>query len=406
MTKSVESIFFEAHSHIRDIDGLHADEALDELCKVLHVKLFDELQTPPGEPLRVQSGLYGNTAELATSIKELYLTANRRTKDLHYGLDSRFYKTSRGVFDDPIYLSAPALAKVVNEFEHYDLVRSNLDVKGRAFQKLFSPTARAGMGQYFTPHCIIQFMVSAVAPGPHHRVLDPFCGSGHFLTTALEYARHNHDRSNPELFARDYLHGIEKSERMVRIATTDMSLHGNTSANIRCTDALLPFSSYHDLEPDSFDLVLTNPPFGSVLGEDAIRSLGDFKITNGRKKVPLELLGIERSLEFLRPGGRLAIVLPESVFVNRSSRFVRDWLSRVAHVQAIVSLPIETFTPFGANIKTSILFCQKRGGKRTSRCPSVFLGVIENVGYDAAGRPREGNDSGDLLAQVAPFVAP
>ena len=403
LTNTVESLFFEAHSHIRDIDGLHADEALDELCKVLYAKLFDEEHTSPQKPYRAQYGIYGNTAELSTCFKELYKSANAYDKRV-YSLRIPGYKRSRGVFDDPIRLSAPALAKVVEEFQSYDISNSEMDVKGRAFQKIFLPSLRAGMGQYFTPHNVVKFIVESIAPNAKQLVLDPFCGSGHFLTETLDYVRSNEDRRNADDFAYHKLHGIEKSERMVRIAMTDMRLHGDGHANIRCTDALLPFANYHDLERESFDLVLTNPPFGSVLGVDAIKSLGEFEIARNRRKIPLELLGLERSLAFLRPGGTLAIVLPESIFANSSSTFVREWIASKSQVRAVVSLPIETFTPFGANIKTSILFCQKHLNRKKD-VKHVFCGVIENIGYDSAGRVLEGSDYGELSSKLKQALA-
>ena len=398
LTHTVESLFFEAHSHIRDIDGLHADEALDELCKVIYTKLFDEEHTSPSEPFKVQYAVYGNTAELSTCLRELYKRANEYDKRV-YSLRIPGYKRSRGVFDEPIKLSAPALARVVEEFQRYDISGSELDVKGRAFQRVFLPALRAGMGQYFTPHNVVKFIVESVAPTTKQLVLDPFCGSGHFLTEAMDYVRQHDSSRKSDDFAYHKLHGIEKSERMVRVAMTDMRLHGDGHANIRCTDALLPFANYHDLERESFDLILTNPPFGSVLGVDAIRSLGEFEILGNRKKIPMELLGLERSLAFLRPGGLLAIVLPESVFANSSARYVRDWIASKAQVRAVISLPIETFTPFGANIKTSILFCQKSGSK-LSQTPHVFCGVIDNIGHDAAGRPLEGSDHLELSLQL------
>jgi len=398
ITHEVESLFFEAHSHIRDIDGLHADEALDELCKILYVKLFDEESIEAEEPVEFQYGLYGNTAELSTRIRELYTTANEYDQRV-YSLRIPSYKRSRGVFDDPMRLSAPALTKVVEIFQQYDISHSELDVKGRAFQKVFLPALRAGMGQYFTPHNVVRFIVESVAPSSKHLILDPFCGSGHFLTQALDHVRGHSDPRSSNDFAYHKLHGIEKSERMVRVAMTDMRLHGDGHANLRCTDALLPFGNYPDLDRESFDLVLTNPPFGSVLGAEAFKSLGEFELLGTRRKIPLELLGIERSLTFLRPGGVLAIVLPESVFVNPSTRFVRDWIVSKAQIRAIISLPLETFAPFGANIKTSVMFCQKLKGAQPNP-KKVLFGTIENIGHDSAGRPLDGGDYMDLVPKV------
>ena len=403
LTDSVESVFFDAHSHIRDIDGLHADEALDELCKVLYTKLFDEEHTSPGEPLAAQFSVYGNTSELSTSFREMYGAANEYDTRV-YSLRIPGYKRSRGVFDDPIKLSAPALAQLVERLQAYDISNTAMDIKGRAFQKVFLPALRAGMGQYFTPHNVVRFIVQVVAPNANQLILDPFCGSGHFLTEALDHVRSNHKSKAADEFAYHKLHGIEKSERMVRVAMTDMRLHGDGHANIRCTDALLPFSNYHDIERESFDMVLTNPPFGSVLGVDALGALADFELARSRRKVPLELLGLERSLAFLRPGGMLAIVLPESIFVNASAGFVRDWIATKAEVRAVVSLPIETFSPFGANIKTSILFCEKHRNARVAK-REVFCGMLENIGHDASGRAVEGADHGPLAASLGDWLS-
>ena len=403
LTDSLESVFFDAHSHIRDIDGLHADQALDELCKVLYTKLFDEEHTSPGEPLRAQFSIYGNTSELSTSLRGMYAAANEYDNRV-YSLRIPGYKRSRGVFDDPIRLSAPALAQLVERLQAYDISNTAMDIKGRAFQKVFLPALRAGMGQYFTPHNVVRFIVRVLAPSANQLILDPFCGSGHFLTEALDHVRSNHKSKVADEFAYHKLHGIEKSERMVRVAMTDMRLHGDGHANIRCTDALLPFSNYHDIERESFDMVLTNPPFGSVLGIDALSALADFELARSRKKVPLELLGLERSLAFLRPGGMLAIVLPESIFVNASAEFVRDWIATKAEVRAVVSLPIETFSPFGANIKTSILFCEKHRNAHVAE-REVFCGVLENIGHDASGRAVEGADYEPLAVALAEWLS-
>ena len=398
LTHAVESLFFESYSHIRDIDGLHADEALDELCKVLYAKFFDEEHTSPSQPVSFQYARYGNTAELSTSVRELYRRASG------YGSHSSSvgihkHRRARAVFEEAIRLSAPALARVVKQFERYDISNSKIDIKGRAFQRAFLPAMRSGMGQYFTPHAVVKFVVDAVQPTANDAILDPFCGSGHFLTESMAYVRRTAEPRASQDFSYQQLHGIEKSERMVRVAMTDMRLHGDGHANIRCTDALLPFESYHDIDRESFDLVLTNPPFGSVLGIDAIRSLGEFELAHNRKTVPSELLGLERSLAFLRPGGLLAIVLPESIFANSSTKYVRDWISTKGDVRAIISLPIETFTPFGANIKTSVLFCQKHRQSPTVLEP-VVCGVIDNIGHDSAGRVINGSDIASLTERL------
>lgn len=150
-----------------------------------------------------------------------------------------------------------------------------------------SPTIRAGMGQYFTPLQIIRLMVNIVQPTRNEIMLDPFCGSGHFLLTTLEYIKNSivsnqYDKLDILLkeFSSNNLHGIEKSDRMVRIAMTDLMLHGDGSTNIRCYDSLLDFRNYTDLKPEYFDIILTNPPFGSLLGKEAFMQIGNFELTD------------------------------------------------------------------------------------------------------------------------------
>lgn len=406
LTDRIENLFFELHSHIRDIDGLHADESLDELCKLLYAKLYDEESAKPEAPVRLQRWIYGTTEELAASARGLYHEAGEY--DLRvFRLKIPQYERSRGVFVSPIRLSSPALAKVIETLQRFSLTHSDADVKGRAFQRVLTPAIRAGMGQYFTPEPVVRFIVDVVQPRIDELILDPFCGSGHFLSMSLDHVRRslgNGQAKRFHEFAFGKLHGIEKSDRMVRIAMTDMRLHGDGHSNVRCTDALLHFANYPDLEPESFDVILTNPPFGSLLGKESLAQLGRFELAHGKTKVPLEVLGLERCLQFLRPGGRLAIVLPDSILTNRGTAYVRKWLERQARIRAIVSLPIEAFSPFGANIKTSILFLRKweAGESRDGDYP-LCLVRVDSLGYDTAGRKKAPSELSQAAEQLQRF---
>lgn len=404
LSEKLESVFFEAHSHLRDIDGLHADEALDELCKIIYCKLFDETNSYEESP-KMQRALYNSTEELAVSIKLLYRSALE--KSLNGNNDNDEYI---GVFKNEIKLSSAALLKVVNVLEGYNIINSDIDIKGRAFQKVLNPAMRAGMGQYFTPLPIIQLMVQITKPTINEYILDPFCGSGHFLSTSFDYVRDslNIDKENIEEvmknFAVNRLHGIEKSERMVRIAMTDMMLHGDGSTHISCLDSLLDFSNYTNLKSELFDLILTNPPFGSILGKEAIMQLGYFHLSEGHKNIPLEVLGFERCIQFLRPGGRLGIVLPDGLLANKRAEYVRDWIEDQGKIRAIISLPNETFTPFGANIKTSVVLLRKwEVGEQKEEDYNIFLASINNIGYDAVGRLRTDSELDEIIRAANDF---
>lgn len=406
LSNKLENLFFEIHSCMRDIDGVHADVALEELCKLIYVKAFVEEHSSSIPECPVHSRDFGSTEEYAATVRGLY----RESIDYDmrvFRLKIPQYDRSRGVFRDPIRLSSAALVKSFQLIENYSLTQSKADVKGRAFQKVLGRAIRSGMGQYFTPGGICEFMVSVIKPRVHHLILDPFCGSGHFLSLSLASVAHEVKSTSKEFheFAFGKLHGIEKSDRMTRIAMTDMRLSGDGHSNIRCADSLLDFTNYPDISPDSFDLVLTNPPFGSLLGPEALSQLGSFELARGRKTVALEILGLERSIGFLRPGGRLAIVLPESIFSADSTAYVREWLRTKVKVRAIVSLPIETFSPFGANVKTGVLFARKwKSGEITSAPQKVCMLKIETVGYDASGRPKASDDLGQASSTLEQFL--
>lgn len=408
LEENIEDVFFQIHSHIRDIDGLHPDDALDELCKLIYAKIFDEEISPRGSPTKFQRWIYASSEQLSFEVRRLYKTAC--DYDLRvFRLKIPQYDRSRGVFNTPLRLSSTALQRSVEALEGYALSLSRADVKGRAFQKVLDRAVRYGMGQFFTPEPVVSLMVDVVAPSVSELILDPFCGSAHFLSRSLERVRKVLLPSEDKLFhefAFGKLHGIEKSDRMVRIAMTDMRLHGDGHSNIRCTDALADFANFPDIAEESFDLILTNPPFGSLLGMETISRLGRFELAVGRKNVPLEILGIERCVQFLRPGGRLGIVLPDSVLSNRNTAYVREWMSNHLKLRAIVSLPIETFSPFGANVKTSVLFARKwKAGEKRASSYEIFLGRIDNLGYDAAGRASAVSDVDAISGKLGGFLS-
>ncbi len=391
-----EGIFFEAHSFLRDLDGLHPDEALDELCKIIYAKLFDEEKNGTAF-----SNPQGCNEEYASIIRKTYKEANNYDIRV-FSLRIPGYKRSRGVFDEPLTLSANAIYKVGMLFSKYNFTSADIDFKARAFQNVYKPTTRAGMGQYFTPIQVIKFIVKCISPKSSELIIDPFSGSAHFLTETMHFVVPTiKNTKEKDEFVFYKLHGIEKSERMVRIAMTDMRLHGDGHSNIRCTDSLLSFESYADLTSGMFDVVMTNPPFGSNLQKDSYAYLGEYELIKDKSKIPLEVLGLERSIQLLCNGGRIGIVLPESIFVNKSYIYVRKWIEKNLTIRGIVSLPLSTFAPFGANIKTSILFASKGA----SNSPyNVFTGIIENIGFDSKGDDIPGADWEEVAEEFNRFI--
>lgn len=189
---------------------------------------------------------------------------------------------------------------------------------------------------------------------------------------------------------------------MVRIAMTDMMLHDDGHTNVRNTDALLSFENYPDIlqiekddntNPEVFDVILTNPPFGSLMSQEVMEMVGRFELGHKKKTLPMEYIGLERCFQFLRPGGKLAIVLPDGLLKNKNSAFVRRWIEEIAEIRAVISIPEEAFQSFGAMVKTSLCIFQKKERKvAINKQCKTMLSEIENIGYDATGRPKAGSE--------------
>jgi type I restriction enzyme M protein len=313
---------------LRSIDGLHADEALDELCKLLLLKIVSETD----------------------DFDEAHLS---------------------GAMFEPSRLSISALARVVPIIATVDLVPGH-DLTGELFQAMIAPATRQGMGQYFTPMPIVQLATTIIAAKGNERVVDPFCGSGQFLVSA---------RRALGAGARDVAFlGVEKSARMVRIAVTDALLSGLPPSAIVHGDSIFPDETLRVRFDGQFDCLLTNPPFGAVL-DFGYHDESDLTLRSGNS-TPLEIAGLERSVKLLRPGGRMAIVVPDAILDGRRTVFVREWMHEQLELVCVIGLPDQTFAEHGALQKTSLVCAQRRpNGKRRDR--RVFLAELADV-TDAA----------------------
>ncbi len=381
--RQLDRLFFACHSHARDIDALHPGDSLDELCKIIALKIADEAAAP--------------AVQVFPSVDQLTTAAfARRVGALHQRLGAATGERLGGpLWREPLVLSPAAVARIARELAPHALAKLPSDVKGRAFQTVLDAVVRNGMGQYFTPGAVVDFIVAACAPRGDERIIDPFCGSAHFLRRAGASFASGPKRSS-------LLVGVEKSERMVRIAATEALVDDARPMRLLCADSLTSFWADQAIPGlRGYDLVMTNPPFGSLLRPEAIARLDRFALA-GRRGTPLEVLGLERSVGLLRAGGRIAIVLPDGVLSGRTMRPVRDWLHREVTVRAVVSLPLATFQPFGAAVKTSIVFATRR---RARSGDDTWFATVDDIGYDAAGRARPGSELPEVLTGLRSFIA-
>ena len=335
-------------------------DAFDELAKLLFIKIRDEKKArQDGETYDFQIKTYERPESVAKRIKALYQQAQARDSE---------------VFTEDIEIDDSQLFSVVNHLQGINLNETDLDVKGVAFERFLGNFFKGEIGQYFTPRKLVEFMVKMAPPHHEERVLDPACGSGGFLLHALDYIRaqaskfyepdtpkhytHWHDFAEKQLF------GIEVNDSIARVAKMNMIIHDDGHSNVIGKDALINFdilyTQHRDFEKETFDLILTNPPFGAVVKKVESPYLDDYELGKGNASQKTEILFLERCFDFLKSGtGKLAIILPDGVLTNSSLQYVRDYIEGRFQILAVVSLPQTAFSHYGAGVKTSILFLRK-----------------------------------------------
>lgn len=338
-------------------------QAFDEMTKLMFCKLKDETSwTPDGKPYGFQIGSNETPSEVAARVIHIYESSKAAAQSV--------FRESIAVDNDSIY-------RVVESLQAVSLYRSDLDAKGKAFEKFLGSVFRGEMGQYFTPRTVVKFVVDVLQPKPSDRVLDPACGSGGFLLYSLEHIqkaakkRFYKDPKSCLNYWKDWafrgLYGIEVNDQISRVAMMGMILHEDGHTNIAFADGLERFDDLQrvnvELKKESFSVVMANPPFGSAIRRPKAKSphpyMDDYVFGAGKTSQRKEVLFIERCLDFLAPGGRMGIVLPESVVNTPSMDAVRRYIEDTAFLDAVVSLPVETFVASGANVKSSVVFLRK-----------------------------------------------
>jgi type I restriction enzyme M protein len=410
--------------------------AFGEFCKIIFVKIQDEVKPRKrGEPYDFQTKTDELPKHLAARIRGLYKYAQEAEPE---------------VFTESINIDEGVLAQVVAHIESISFSKTDLDTKGVAFEAFMDGFFKGDFGQYFTPRPLIEFAVEMTEPTHEDLILDPACGSGGFLLYALDHIRHeanrlfpNHETDAREAtehfrywhnFAKNNLYGLEINDEIARVAKMNMIIHDDGHTNVLGKDALEPISEINAknlrFNPDRFTLVLTNPPFGSVIKQTERPYLSGFELSRYAKKpttgtepsdngdgfksgkkavkqrssVKTEILFCERVWQFLKAGtGRAAIVLPDGILTNSSLQPIRDWLIEHFQILAVVSLPQFAFSHYGAGVKASIVFLRKRAdAERASDDESIFMAAPARIGYDATGR-KTPNDLPEVAEKFRAF---
>lgn len=259
------------------------------------------------------------------------------------------------------------------------------------FEYIVSREKKGAKGQFFTPRYLVDFCVNILNPKTNESILDPAAGSGAFL-----YHAYLHGKTNGS-----DLWGFDFDSTAVRIARLLMYVGSVDGAHIHKVNSLLKNDARISLfergisevsttiedvlriekKKELFDIIITNPPFaGEIIESDILES---YRISSGKTRIERDVLFVERCISLLKPGGRMAIVLPDNIFGSKEDETLRRWIYDTCRVVGVVGVPRNTFMPHTA-VKTSILFLQKRKVQRNVS-ETVFFGISELPGKDSRG---------------------
>lgn len=304
------------------------------------------------------------------------------------------------------------------------------------------PALRGSEGQFFTPRNVVEMMVKIVDPKPGERIIDPACGSGGFLINALSHVwaqlRENAKRkgwSERQLTKREFevatdcFRGIDKDAFLAKVCKAYMALVGDGRGGVFCANSLEPFKDWPEsmqqkIRADSFDVLLTNPPFGKKIVVKGDKMLSQFdlghkwkrnKETKALEKTstlhddqPPQILFLERCLQLLKPGGRLGIVLPEAVFGMPTYEYVVSWLRERAKIRGVVSMPealFKTSGKGGTHAKVCVLFVENTKPKKDEDY-EIFMADVKWCGHDSRANLtlRKDKDGNLVLLDDIPLV--
>ena len=417
----LKSVFRRCHNYIYANAGLQKGEAFHELLKLIFCKTFDE-----------EEG--GDVLDFAVHPRERTSeSGQRRLMEERLGpLFDRILQRYPFIFepDERITLDHRVAAYVVNELQYLSLLDTKTDVKGDAYEELVGENLRGDRGEYFTPRNVCDMAVQMVmALNPESqltslKVLDCCCGTGGFLVSWLNnltrvVRKQEQSRSGRldgvALDARvrtrirnacnQNMFGLDINPFLVRTCQMNLVLHGDGSSNVFRADSVRSQGEWDEearlkVPYGTSDVVFTNPPFGGKAQIDDPHILDQYELAywdseNKRNLLPAEQLFVEAALKYVRPGGFLAIVLPDGILNNPSLRFIRSWLLQRSRLIASVSLPKTTFKASGGVNNPSLLLVQKFTDEQVfqaasgviDRPYSVFMATPQTAGINNRAKP-------------------
>lgn len=413
----LKSVFRRCHNYIYANAGYQKAEAFHEMLKLIFCKTFDEEE---GD-LNLEFSVHPKERKAESGQRRLM---EERLQPLFVKVRERYPFIFEA--DERIKLEPRVAAYVVSELQYIALLQTDTDVKGDAYEELVGENLRGDRGEYFTPRNVTDMAVQmAMSLFPTKdlttlKVLDCCCGTGGFLVawlTQLKKVIEQQERSrsksadNISEKVRERvrkacelnLFGLDINPFLVRTCQMNLVLHGDGSSNVYRVDSVKSPGEWDNEEArqrvpyGKADIVFTNPPFGGKAKIDDRHVLDKYELprwesttTDGRPSLPAEQLFVETALNFVKPGGYLAIVLPDGILNNPSLRFLRSWLLKRSQLVATIDLPKTTFRVSGGVNNPSVLLVQKLSRLEArhadegiiKKAYDVFMAVPETSGIN------------------------
>jgi len=431
--------FKRCHNYIAGNQGLQKPEAFWELLKVIFCKIEDErtLGTLSFYISNREKGSADGQLKCKKRLDQLF--ANVRAKY------SSIFKPG-----DEIELNRSVLGYLVAQLQGYSLLESPVDVKGVAYEEIVGSNLRGDRGEFFTPRNACKMAVDVLSPDPGARIIDPACGTGGFLVTAMNLVLKKFESAAPRRWRRadepsraeleelyrarqdligSTVVGLDINPNLVRASKMNMVMNNDGSGGLFQCDSLRdPVTWSEDVRKNArlgtFDFVFTNPPFGAGIRIDSREVLEQYELAalwhwdatgeRWKKRInpgdnkpdlqsvqPPEILFIERVVQLLKPGtGKMAMVIPNGILNNPPLGYVRQWLLENTQVLAIVDMQRDLFQPRN-DTQTSMVFLRRKSQAEriVTKDYPVFMAVTDRIGHDKRGHPifKRGPEGGDIL---------
>lgn len=297
-----------------------------------------------------------------------------------------------------------------------DLLNLERDIIGDAYEIFMGDAIKGQSGQFFTPQNAAEALVNMVLPSPENRIVDPACGAGGFLVATIKYWNKKYAEFN-----KSNLYGIDKDRYLTRLAKIHLACMGQSTEDIQCSDSLVWDESVLGKKDSQYDIVLTNPPFGVNIQAGTSETLSNFdlaykyrnvkgenikKSDSINESVAPQIVFLEQCVKLAKIGGKIGIVVPESMISNKKYAYVVEYILRMCYIQAVVGMPDELFKTSGkggTHTKTCLLVLKKKENINDDDY-NIFMAEAKWCGHDSRGREIPKDDIPDILNTYFKFL--